>query len=133
MCHVGRGICGIGHTFATPALVKQRDLQNLGIKPVVSAARFTAPRTTVDDQNGAAVRIAAGLPGHLIAVTNIEQPVVVHLRLAKHLVVAHAHTLVNGLETLAGQRGWNNRLAKKATKAESIPRPFSGHPEARST
>jgi hypothetical protein len=97
-CHVGGGIGRAGHAVTTSALVQQHNPEHIGIKPLMSSTRLTASRATVDDQNGAAMWIASSLPSHPVAVTDIEQPPVVHLRLGKNLSNGHALTLVNGLK-----------------------------------
>ena len=73
----------MGLALSAPALVEQYDLECLGVEAFVGAPGPPRSRATVDHQRWPAFRVAPGLPVDAVAVTNIELPVVVDLRLGK--------------------------------------------------
>jgi hypothetical protein len=70
-------------TVTAPTLVEQHDLKYLGVEPLMAAARAARSRTAVHDQHRSTIGFAPGLPVHAVALTHVEQAVVVHLRLGK--------------------------------------------------
>jgi len=87
-CHralvVRHGRCrvtSVRRAVAASTLVEQHDLKRVGVEPLVAAAWSPRSRSAVHDQYRPTMRVAPGLPIHAVALTDVEQPVVVHLRL----------------------------------------------------
>jgi hypothetical protein len=77
----------MGFTVTAPTLIEQHDLENLGVKPFMGATWPPRTRAAVHNQRRPAVRIAPDLPVDAVAVTDIEQPVLVNLWLGKRSTV----------------------------------------------
>ncbi len=104
-CCVRRAACCVLRAAAATALVEQDDPIALRVEVPAHTRTAARARHAVHDERGVTARIAAGLPAHEIAVTDLDHPPLV--RLNRRVQPAHACSSLRESARETGFRTWS--------------------------